>query len=82
MSHRSEKRARRASRSTNAAMMAAISVEALCLSAPRLARAQSAPATGVATEGLEEITVTGFRESLESALARKRQSNQPIESPK
>ncbi len=80
MSHRSEKRARRAYRSTNAAMLAAMSVEALCLSAPRVAHSQTTPTSGSPPENLEEVTVTGFRESLESALARKRSSIQPIES--
>jgi len=81
MSHRSEKRARRASR-TSSAMVAAISVEALCLTVPRLVLAQAAPATpqATSTESLDEVVVTGFRESLESARARKRDANQPIES--
>src|SRR5579862_5669176 len=84
MSHRSEKRARRASR-TSSAVIAAISVEALCLTVPRLVLAQAAPATAAttqatSTEALEEVVVSGYRESLESAQARKRAANQPIES--
>ena len=72
MSHRSEKRARRASR-TRSAMVAAMSVEALCLTVPRLVLAQAAPASGTtaattqatSTEVLEEVVVSGYRESLD-----------------
>lgn len=82
MSHRSEKRARRVSRTMNAAAAAAITFEALCLTLPRMVYAQAATSTTAAKPAtdLEEVVVTGFRASLESALARKRASIQPIES--
>jgi hypothetical protein len=82
MSHRSEKRARRVSRATNAALVAAISMEALCFAAPQSALAQSAPAANSTkpADNLEEVIVTGFRASLQSALDNKRKSTQIIES--
>jgi len=93
MSHRKEKRLRRVAR---AALMTAVSLDVLALAAPAEAQEtnkapteqpannQAAPAEKPADEAsqpiLEEVLVTGFRASLESALARKRSSNQPIES--
>ncbi len=61
-------------------MLTAMSLEALCIfSSP--ANAQSAPAqSAAAASTLEEIVVTGFRASLQSALDSKRDSLQPIES--
>src|ERR1700691_5886468 len=78
MSHRREKRARRVSRAANAALMTAVSLEALCIAAPRIAQAQSAPAATAPQENLEEVIVTGYRASLESALSNKRHSTLPI----
>ncbi len=78
MSHRREKRLRRAAR---AALMTAVSLDVLALAMP--AGAQQAPppkAQGPTAEDLEEVVVTGFRASLESAVNRKRESNQLIES--
>jgi TonB-dependent receptor len=80
MSHRREKRARRVSRAANAALMTAVSLEALCIAAPRLAQAQTASTATAPQESLEEVIVTGYRESLETALNNKRNSNLPIES--
>jgi iron complex outermembrane receptor protein len=80
MSHRREKRARRVSRAANAALMTAVSLEALCFAAPRYAQAQTAPAATAPQDNLEEIIVTGYRASLETALKNKRDSNLPIES--
>jgi iron complex outermembrane receptor protein len=80
MSHRREKRARRVSRTANAALMTAVSLEALCIAAPRFAQAQSAPTAATSQENLEEIIITGYRASLESALNNKRNSDLPIES--
>lgn len=76
MSHRRVKRARRAAR---AALMTAVSLDVLAFGLP--AGAQQAPTDQKATdEGLQEVIVSGFRASLETALNRKRESNQPIES--
>src|SRR3984957_11103841 len=80
MSHRREKRARRVSRAANAALMTAVSLEALCFAAPRYAQAQTAPAASAPQDNLEEIIVTGYRASLETALKNKRDNNLPIES--
>src|SRR3984957_19055023 len=80
MSHRREKRARRVSRAVNAALMTAVSLDALCMAAPRMAQAQAAPAATAPQENLEEVIVTGYRASLESALSNKRNSTLPIES--
>jgi TonB-dependent receptor len=82
MSHRVQKRARRAAR---AAMMTATSLPVIFLCAPALA--QQAPAASTSTsqkatdpDELQEVVVTGFRASLQSALDAKRASIQPIES--
>jgi iron complex outermembrane recepter protein len=78
MSHRREKRARQSARLTK---MTAMSLSA-CI-ASQLASAADGPAPGqiaAKPDELQEITVTGYRESLESALNRKRGSIQPIES--
>jgi iron complex outermembrane receptor protein len=80
MSHRREKRARRVSRAANAALMTAVSLDALCFAAPRFALAQTAPAAAAPQENLEEVIITGYRASLETALSNKRNSNLPIES--
>src|SRR5450631_2893192 len=80
MSHRREKRARRVSRAANAAIITAVSLDALCIAAPRFAMAQTAPAAAAPQENLEEVIVTGYRASLETALSNKRNSNLPIES--
>jgi iron complex outermembrane receptor protein len=80
MSHRREKRARRISRAANAALMTAVSLDALCMAAPRMAQAQTAPAATAPQENLEEVIITGYRASLESALNNKRNSTLPIES--
>jgi iron complex outermembrane recepter protein len=80
MSHRREKRARQAAR---LALMTAVSFDASLISHLAIA-ADSAQTTSQTTtaknDELQEIVITGFRESLESALNRKRQSVQPIES--
>jgi iron complex outermembrane receptor protein len=80
MSHRREKRARQAAR---IALMTAVSFDASLASHLAIAAdpTESASQTTVKTnDDLTEIVVTGFRESLESALNRKRDSIQPIES--
>src|SRR5580700_1427366 len=75
MSHRRENRVRQAVR---LALMTAVSFDASMIS--HLAIAADAPPTSAKTDELQEIVVTGFRESLESALNRKRGSIQLIES--
>jgi iron complex outermembrane recepter protein len=83
MSHRVQKRARRAAR---AAMMTATSLPVIFNCAP--AAAQQTPAAPASTtsqkaaapDDLMEIVVTGYRQSLQSALDAKRNSIQPIES--
>jgi TonB-dependent receptor len=90
MSHRREKRARRTARAANATLMTVVSLEALCFAAPRTVRAQATPAPSSTTQSaaaqpaqpgeLQEIVVTGFRQSLENALNNKRNSDLAIES--
>ena len=78
MSHRREKRARRAAR---AALMTAVSLDLLAIAMPASAQeATQSAATPSADDVLQEVVVTGFRASLGSALERKRASVQPIES--
>src|SRR6266852_851726 len=79
MSHRREKRARQAAR---VSQMTAMSLSA-CIASHLAMAADSPPAPaqgGASSDELQEIIVTGYRESLESALNRKRASIQPIES--
>lgn len=95
MSHRREKRTRRVVRARNAALMTALSIEAmvaLTLGSARAdtpaARNPSAPAdqpqgTGAGgptpTDQLQEVVITGYRASVQSALDEKRQATRPIE---
>jgi iron complex outermembrane recepter protein len=79
MSHRREKRARQSARLSQ---MTAVSLSA-CIASQLAAAADPAPTASqpaARTDDLAEIVVTGYRESLESALNRKRESIQPIES--
>ena len=79
MSHRREKRARQSARlprMTAMSLSACIASQLAVAADPTAAPAQSA----ARPDDLQEITVTGYRESLESALNRKRDSIQPIES--
>src|SRR6202047_2269064 len=82
MSHRVQKRARRAAR---AAMMTATSLPAIFNCAPAAAQQTpaapaSTPQKAAAPDALVESVGTGYRQSLQSALDAKRQSIQPIES--
>lgn len=83
MSHRVQKRARRAAR---AAMMTATSLPAIFACSSAMAQQAAAPPTSTSSQKnadpdeLAEIVVSSFRESLESALNRQRASIQPIES--
>ncbi|HEU4626729.1 MAG TPA: TonB-dependent receptor [Steroidobacteraceae bacterium] len=76
MSHRRVKRSRRAAR---AALMTAVSLDMLAFGLPA-AQAAEGDSAKTSEAPLQEVVVTSFRASLESALNRKRQSNQPIES--
>jgi iron complex outermembrane receptor protein len=76
MSHRRENRVRHAVR---LALMTAVSFDASMLSHYAIA-ADTTTSTSSKADDLQEIVVTGFRESLETALNRKRDSIQPIES--
>jgi iron complex outermembrane receptor protein len=79
MSHRREKRARRAVR---LALMTAVSFDASLVSHLAIAadQTQTTSQTSAKPDDLQEIIVTGYRESLETALNRKRNSVQPMES--
>ena len=81
MSHRREKRARQVERTAGAAAIGTASLQALCvfILASAQAEAQNA-APSAAQSGLEEIVVTGYRASVQSALDTKRNAIQPIES--
>src|SRR5580704_16466218 len=95
MSHRREKRARLLARTRNTMFMTALSVHAALLMAATSARADApaaadaAPAdqsTGTAapapaaSDQLQEVVITGYRASVQSALDEKRVAIQPIES--
>src|SRR5277367_5349554 len=81
MSHRREKRARQAAR---LAIMTAVSIEASLVGhfalADEPAQSTSQPVVKEKDIELQEITVTGYRASLQTALDTKRYSNLPIES--
>lgn len=86
MSHRREKRARQLARAHGVAVMTALSVEALFGLAATSARAEAPsvdqPAGGAAAasgDQLQEIVITGYRASVQSALDEKRKSVKPIE---
>ncbi len=77
MSHRMHKRARRAAR---AAMVSAAPLPIiLCCGTAMAQQAPAAAPTAQASE-LQEVVVTGFRASLQTALDEKRNAIQPIES--
>ncbi len=80
MSHRVHKRARRAARAA-AVTATSLPVILMCASAgaqqtPQGSQSQTAAGTG----DLQEVVVTGYRESLQSALDAKRKAIQPIDS--
>jgi iron complex outermembrane recepter protein len=80
MSHRREKRARQAAR---LALMTAVSLEASLVGHAAFAddQAQVTTSQGSAkSDDLQEIVVTGYRQSLQTALDTKRDSNLAIES--
>jgi iron complex outermembrane recepter protein len=85
MSHRRQKRARQAAR---VAITTVVSIEAMLSGQAVMAQAQAtgttaqpaSDATPPKSDALEEIVVTGYRASLESALDNKRDALLPIES--
>ena len=77
MSHRRQMRARRVAR---VAMTIVVSIEAMLGARAVMAQAQPSDSAPQKSEPLEEVVVTGFRASLESALANKRDSDLAIES--
>jgi iron complex outermembrane receptor protein len=79
MSHRQEKRARRAARF---ALMTAVSIETSLVGHVAYAAdpPQSTTDTPAKTDELSDIVITGYRESLQTALDAKRNSDLPIES--
>jgi len=79
MSHRREKRARQVAR---LALMTAVSLEASMVGHAAFAddQAQTASQGSAKPDDLQEIVVTGFRQSLQTALDTKRISILPIES--
>src|ERR1700691_5859470 len=78
MSHRRKKRARQAAR---LAIMTAVSLEASLVGHAAFADpAQTTSQASAPSDELAEIIVTGYRQSLQTALDTKRNSNLPIES--
>jgi iron complex outermembrane recepter protein len=77
MSHRRQKRARQAAR---VAITTVVSIEALLTGRAVMAQATTDATTPAKREELQEVIVTGYRASLESALDNKRNSIQAIES--
>jgi iron complex outermembrane recepter protein len=81
MSHRRQKRARQAAR---VAMTTVVSIEAMLSGRAVMAQAQSQTSANDTSaqkgDQLQEVVVTGYRASLESALANKRNSDLAIES--
>ena len=78
MSHRREKRARQAAR---LAIMTAVSLEASFVGHAAFAdQPQTTTQTSTKSDDLQEIVVTGYRQSLQTALDTKRNSNLPLES--
>src|SRR5215472_1289940 len=75
MSHKTQKRARRAARAT----AAPLPIILWCATAPAQQTPSGAPAVD-APDRLQEVVVTSFRASVQSALDLKRNSVQPIES--
>jgi iron complex outermembrane receptor protein len=78
MSHRREKRIRRAAR---LALMTAVSFDATCLCyQATAAETQPSASQSASSDELAEIVITGYRQSLQTALDTKRNSDLPIES--
>jgi iron complex outermembrane recepter protein len=80
MSHRREKRARQQVRTRKLALMTALSLET-ALFGVTAARADSppAPAADQSSNTLQEVVITSYRASVQSALDEKRDAVQPIE---
>jgi iron complex outermembrane recepter protein len=78
MSHRTQRRARRAARAARASV-APLPIIFCCATAAAQQAPASAGATGTQASDLQEVVVTGYRASVQSALDQKRDAIQPIE---
>ena len=76
MSHKTEKRARRAARAARAATAPII----FCCATAAAQQAPGAAPVALTTDQLQEVVVTGYRASVQTALDQKRNAIQPIES--
>jgi len=79
MSHRTQKRARRAARAARASV-APLPIIFCCATAAAQQAPGSAGASAVPASDLQEVVVTGYRASVQSALDQKRDAIKPIES--
>src|SRR5689334_15139807 len=79
MSHKTQKRARRAVRAARA-RVAPLPIIFCCATAAAQQAPSSTGATGAQASELQEVVVTGYRASVQSALDQKRDAIKPIES--
>src|SRR5215472_11183554 len=79
MSHKTQKRARRAARAARVSI-APLPIIFCCATAAAQQAPSSPPAAAGGQSELQEVVVTGFRASVQSALDQKRTAIQPIES--
>ena len=79
MSHRTQKRARRAARAARASV-APLPIIFCCATAAAQQAPGSAGASAAPASDLQEVVVTGYRASVQSALDQKRDAIKPIES--
>jgi iron complex outermembrane recepter protein len=79
MSHKTQKRARRAARAARA-RVAPLPIIFCCATAAAQQAPSSTGATGPQASELQEVVVTGYRASVQSALDQKRDAIKPIES--
>jgi TonB-dependent receptor len=78
MSHRTQKRARRAARAARASV-APLPIIFCCATAAAQQASGGAATAGAPASDLQEVVVTGYRASVQSALDQKRDAIQPIE---
>jgi iron complex outermembrane recepter protein len=79
MSHRTQKRARRAARAARASV-APLPIIFCCATAAAQQAPSGAGASPAPASDLQEVVVTGYRASVQSALEQKRDAIKPIES--
>ena len=79
MSHKTQKRARRAARAARASV-APLPIIFCCATAAAQQAPSSAAASAPPASDLQEVVVTGYRASVQSALDQKRDAIKPIES--